>query len=311
MLVVRDRTALPPPPERGRVVTIGVFDGVHLGHAAILKETVARARALKAEAAVLTFTTHPRALLSDETPVSICSIEQRLELLQKHGIEFVAALPFDESIRKLTPLSFLTDLIGGRIGGKALVLGHDAHFGKNRKGNADFAREKEWDVTEVPAVMVHDVRASSGQVRTAVLEGRLADAAAFLGRDFNIRGTVVRGDGRGRSIGFGTANLQLHHELKPPRGVYAGYVTLEGVEHPAVTNIGVRPTVGGTAETVEVHVPSWKTELYDRTLDVFVISKLRDERKFKDIDALKSQIARDVDNARAAYLAKQVKFDLV
>lgn len=306
MQIIRDRQALGTPPECGRVVTLGVFDGVHLGHVAILRETVARARELKAEPAVLTFTTHPRTLVSEETPLSICSIEQRLELLGRNGIEFVAAIPFDESVRKMTPLAFLTDLIGGRMGGRALVLGNDAHFGKNRKGNADFAREREWNVTEVPSVIVQEARVSSGRIREAVLESRLTDAAACLGRDFTIRGTVVRGDGRGRTLGFGTANLQLHQDLKPPRGVYGGFVVLDGSEHPAVINIGVRPTFDGERETVEMHVPGWRDDLYDRVLDVALVGRVRDEKKFDSPESLKSQIARDVDNARALYLARKM-----
>ncbi|MBI3820914.1 MAG: riboflavin biosynthesis protein RibF [Planctomycetes bacterium] len=306
MHVIRDREFISSAPRAKRVVTIGVFDGVHIGHRAILKETVARAKALGAEPAVLTFTTHPRTLLAEETPPLICSVDQRIELLEKAGIQFTAAIPFDESIRKTSALSFLTDLLGSRMGAVALVLGHDGRFGKHRKGDAAFARERGWEVAEVPAVVIQETRVSSGQVRSAVSEARMADASTYLGREFNLRGTVVRGDGRGRSLGFGTANLQLHHDLKPPRGVYSGYLALDGGEHMTVVNIGTRPTFDGAAETVEVHVPGWHADLYDRTLDVFLLGKVRDERKFKSPESLKSQIACDIDNARALYLARNL-----
>lgn len=304
MNIYKDRTALTAPPACGRVVTIGVFDGVHLGHAAILSETVRRAKALAAEAAALTFTTHPRALISGEAPPLICALGQRLEFMEAIGIQTAFALPFDETMRNLRPESFLEEFMKRQLGARALVLGHDARFGRHRKGDAEFAKSKGFDITEVEPVIVNQVRASSGQVRNAVLEGRLADAAALLGRDFNIRGIVEKGHGRG--IGFATANLNLQHDLKPPRGVYSGYTVVDGAHHLAVLNIGVRPTFEGGEETIEVHIPGWSEDLYGQTLDVSLVALIRQERKFRNVESLKSQIAQDIDHARAAYLGRNI-----
>lgn len=291
-------------------MTIGVFDGVHTGHIAILQETVKRAREIQAEPAVLTFRSHPRELISGQAPPSILSIDQRLKIFEREGIKLTAAIPFDEEMRNLRADEFLEDFLQKELGAKALVLGHDSRFGKNRKGDAEYARDRGWDVYEVPQVTVNNIRASSGHVRDAIAAGRLADAAALLGRDVTLCGIVVKGDGRGRSLGFGTANLQLQHEIKPPRGVYAASVNIGGGERLAIVNIGVRPTFNGTNETVEVHIPCWTRDLYGEVLVVTLIAKVRGEKKFSSPEALKSQIAQDVDEARAIYLARNVNLTI-
>lgn len=310
MKVVFERAQIPPPPEDGRVVTIGVFDGVHVGHVAILRETVRTAAAMGAEPAVLTFRSHPRALISGEAPPSICSLEQRLQLFDLYGIRVAVALPFEEELRNLRADQFLEEIVQKELGARALVLGHDSRFGKNRKGDAEYARDRGWEVHVVPPVLINNVRASSGHVRDAIHAGRLDDAAALLGRPVTLRGTVVRGDGRGKSLGFGTANLQLHHEAKPPHGVYAASVTVGGGERLAVVNIGTRPTFGENRETVEVHIPCWTKDLYGEVLDVTLISKVRGEKRFPSPDSLKFQIARDIDEARAIYISRDVNIPI-
>lgn len=298
MLRTFERKRLPPPPPGGRVVTLGVFDGVHVGHAAILDRTIASARARGAGSAVITFRRHPRRLLAGSEPPTITSLEHRLLLFERRGVDLALALPFDAELRETTAESFLDVLLRAELGAVALVFGHDARFGKDRRGDAAFARERGWPVEVVPAVMVNGVRASSGAVRAAIAEGRLGDAASLLGRAPSLLGTVVRGDGRGRSLGFATANLDLHHELRPPRGVYAGACEIDGVDRAAVVNVGVRPTVDGSGvETVEAHVPGWTDDLYGRHLEVRLIERLRGEQRFPDVGALRAQIARDAARA--------------
>ncbi len=292
-----DRKRLPSPAAGGAVTTLGVFDGVHLGHRAVLQETLRRARALGALATVVTFRRHPRRLLAGTEPPTITSLEHRLLLFEEIGIDTTLALPFDEEIRDLSAEDFLDQLLRRELGTRALVFGHDARYGKGRRGDAELARAHGWEATVVPPLVVNGVRASSGAVRAAIREGRLDDAAALLGRRPSLLGTVVRGEGRGRGLGFATANLDLHHELRPPRGVYSGDVTLGGSVRAAVLNVGVRPTLGGRDESVEVHVPGWVDDLYGERLEVRLGERLRDEEKFPSLDALRTQLALDVERA--------------
>jgi len=305
LIAAFDRRRLPPPPTAGRVVTIGVFDGVHVGHAAILATTAEQARAAGGEAAVVTFRRHPKTLLAGSSPPLITSLEHRLALFERHGVDLALALAFDEEIRDTSAEDFLRKIVRDELGGRALVLGPDSRFGKGRRGDAELAKSLGFPVTVVSPVLVGGARASSGVVRKAIAEGRLDDAAALLGRQPSLLGTVVHGDGRGRSIGFATANLDLHHELKPPRGVYAGAVELEGCLRAAVLNLGVRPTVDGTRETVEVHVSGWSRDLYGSHLEVFLFGKLRDEKRFDSLDALRAQIARDAAVAESVFAKRR------
>jgi riboflavin kinase/FMN adenylyltransferase len=294
---------VPPPPAPGRVATIGVFDGVHAGHAAIFAETIRQARETGGESLVLTFTTHPRQALFGAAPPTICSVEERLTRIAALGIDVTVAVPFDDRIRSTPASEFLSEILGRRLGVKALVLGHDARFGKGREGDAAFARNLGWPVKVVGPVAARGLRVSSGAVRSAITEGRLDDAATLLGRRPTLRGVVVKGDGRGRELGFPTANLALDHALRPPRGVYAVRVELDGEAKPAVVNIGIRPTFGRSEELIEVHVPGWSGDLYGRTLEVSLLARLREELRFASAADLKRQIAADVAAALSSYSA--------
>lgn len=290
-----DRADLvPPPPPGGRVATQGVFDGVHLGHAAILAETVRQARARGAESLVLTFATHPRLLLSGAAPPSIGSVSERLERIAAFGVDVAVVVPFDAQLRDLAADVYLREFLGARLGVKALVLGDDARFGRAREGNAAYARTRGIPVTVVEAVLVGRTRASSGAVRAAIAEGRLDDAAALLGRRPTLRGEVVRGDGRARRLGFPTANLRLEHGLRPPHGVYAASIVLDGARRPAVVNIGIRPTFEGAGESVEAHVLGWSGDLYGRAVELELHTRLREERAFESPEALARQISLDI-----------------
>jgi riboflavin kinase/FMN adenylyltransferase len=294
---------VPPAPAPGRVATIGVFDGVHAGHAAIFAETIRQAREAGGESLVLTFTTHPRQALFGAAPPTICSVEERLTRIAALGIDVTVAVPFDDRIRSTPASEFLSEILGRRLGVKALVLGHDARFGKGREGDASFARNLGWPVTVVGPVSARGLRVSSGAVRSAITEGRLDDAATLLGRRPTLRGAVVKGDGRGRELGFPTANLALDHALRPPRGVYAARVELDGEAKAAVVNIGIRPTFGRSEEVVEVHVPGWTGDLYGRTLEVSLLAAIREELRFASAADLKRQIAADVAAALSSYSA--------
>jgi len=297
---------LGPPPARGSVVSIGVFDGVHLGHQAILAANLARARELGAEPVVVTFTAHPKQLLLGHAPRTLTTLEHRLELFRRAGIERTLALEFDAALREVSAEEFVERILIRGLGARAFVLGFDSKFGRERRGTPALLRELGFDVTVVDKVQVGQRAVSSTAIREAVELGDLDGARAMLGRPVSVLGTVVHGDALGRQLGFPTANLDLHHELHPPPGVYFGWagVYSEGrAEHcfGALANIGVRPTLGhsGAARPrVEVHLLDFHGELYGASLEFVFLGRLRGEQRFPDLEALEQQIARDVLDAR-------------
>ena len=302
---------LPPPTERGAVTSVGVFDGVHLGHLAILAANRARALELGARATVVTFGSHPKAVLLGRAPRTLTSLEHRLELFRRAGIEQTLVLHFDEALRSRSAESFVDEDLIGRLGTRAFVLGFDSKFGAGRRGTPEFLRARGHDVTVVPKVVVDGRAVSSTAIREAVELGDLAGAARMLGRGVSVFGEVVHGDALGRELGFPTANLDLHHELHPPPGVYAcrvrsgrcaSVLSPSGADLPAVCNIGTRPTVTGGAPSVprvEVHLLDFEGDLYGRSLEAEFVERLRDERRFSGPQELREQIAKDVERARS------------
>lgn len=290
--------SLPAP-----VVAFGVFDGVHLGHQAVLAEVVAWARQLGGTAVAMTFDRHPQVVLRGAPVATITSMEHRLVQIARTGADLALVLPFTTDLAQLSPEQFLDRFLGTELRAKGLILGFDQRFGFHAAG--DFARAKAWgdthgvEVRRGPEVVRAGSKVSSSAIRMAIASGRLDDAAAMLGRAPSLMGTVVHGDGRGGKIGVPTANLDLHHELLPPRGVYLASCAIDGAPRKAVVNIGQRPTFGtGRADTVEAHVLDWSGDLYGRDLEVVLVRKLRDERKFEGVEALVAQIRADIAEAR-------------
>lgn len=316
MIVSRERDGVPPAPAGGSVVSVGVFDGVHLGHQEILRRNVEHARALGAVPTVVTFREHPKSVLLGRAPRTLTSLAHRLELFRRAGIEHTVALTFDEELRQVPAREFARGFLVERLGARRFVLGFDGKFGRDREGTPEFLRSMGFDVEVVPQVVLAGRAVSSTAIREAVELGDLAGASRMLGRPVAVYGDVVHGDGRGREIGFPTANLDLHHELRPPPGVYACFARRVGderaprgstdVEHPrrpAVANVGFRPTLGGVrpdAAVVEVHVLDFSGDLYGQHLELEFVALLREERRFPDLTALARQIAADVAHARAA-----------
>ncbi|MFN0006878.1 MAG: riboflavin biosynthesis protein RibF [Planctomycetota bacterium] len=315
MIVSLERAGLPAPPAGGSVVSVGVFDGVHLGHQAILAENVAQSAALGAAATVVTFRHHPKGVLLGRAPRTLTSLEHRLELFRRAGISHTVALTFDEDLKNVPADSFAREFLGSRLGARRFVLGFDSKFGRGREGTPERLREWGLDVVVVTKVLVSDRPVSSTAIREAVELGDLDGAARMLGRPVAVYGDVVAGDGRGRSIGFPTANLDLHHELHPPPGVYACRARIvrggpadlaeQGRRFPAVTNVGFRPTFTKSMEAsagaplVEVHLLDFEGDLYGRHLELEFHAFLRAERRFPDLDSLRAAIAQDVERSRA------------
>ncbi len=309
MIVTSELAGIPAPPAGGAVVSVGVFDGVHLGHQAILAANVARARELGARPTVVTFRGHPKELLLGRAPRTLTTLRHRLALFRRAGIEHTVALTFDERLRGTPAEQFAREVLAERLGTRALVLGFDSKFGRDRAGTPELLARLGYDVQVVPKVQVGERAVSSTAIREAVELGDLPAAERMLGRRVSVFGDVVRGASLGRELGFPTANLDLHHELHPPPGVYAcrvrriGPGDVEDVRsvHAAVCNIGYRPTVESTRPErplVEVHLFDFEDDLYGEELELEFVRHLRPERRFPDVEALREQIARDSRAAR-------------
>ena len=313
--VVRDARVAAPSAE-GRVVVIGNLDGVHRGHARVLDRAAERAHGGPHELAVLTFEPHPAAVLGGSAPQRLTRLTRKVELLARHGVQLVAAQKFDHAFAALSPEAFVEEILAQGLAARVVVVGHDFRFGARRAGDLEVLRalgaKGGFDV-EVQEV-VADARGplSSTRVRAALFDGDLDDVRAVLGRPHAIEGVVVTGDKRGRTIGFPTANLGEVEEALPAHGVYAIVADRalradSAAEHVAfargVANVGLRPTIsgGGVHPSVEVHLfdlPEGETDLYGDALRVHFVARLREERRFPGLDALKAQIAADAAQAR-------------
>lgn len=300
---------LEPFPVKARdappaVVTIGNFDGVHLGHQALVRTARARSDARRETCLALTFDPHPAAVLHpDRAPLRLMTVAQKGDLLAGLGIDVLAVLPFTRAVAGLSPADFAASVLRGALGARAVVVGEGFRFGKGRSGEVfdleRLGRDLGFDVVAVAAVLHGGVRVSSTRVRESLLAGDVEAAAGLLGRPYFVDGRVVRGDGRGRTLGIPTANLAVENEILPREGVYAALVGHgAGASCPAVVNRGRRPTFGGGAPTTEAHLLDFAGDLYDQTLRVSFVSRLRDERAFSGRDALVTQIQADVEAAR-------------
>lgn len=290
----------------GAVVSIGVFDGVHLGHQAILEANRRAADELGIEATVITFRRHPKGVLLGHSPKTLTTLEHRLELFRRAGIDHAVGLSFTPALRELGVEEFVQRVAIEGLGVRRFVLGFDSKFGRDREGTPERLRELGFEVEVVPKVVIGGRAVSSTAIREAVELGDLDGGARMLGRPISVMGRVVRGSELGREIGFPTANLDLHHELHPPPGVYAVRVILLGaepdpVEVLGVCNIGFRPTVAGDAAVapiVEVHLLNYEGDLYGQRIEVSFVAHLRSEHRFPNLEALTAQIAKDVARAR-------------
>jgi riboflavin kinase/FMN adenylyltransferase len=293
------------------VLTIGNFDGLHVGHRAIMEIVIERARALDGEAVVFTFHPHPRKVLRpDRAPRLLTTIEQKAELLEQAGVDVLIVEPFDRDFAATSPDRFVEEYIYRRIRPMEVYVGYDFHFGRDREGSMRLLTETGprlgFAVTIIPEVTQGERDVNSTRIRDLLEEGQVDEAGELLGRPFSVRGVVVKGDGRGRGIGFPTANLDAENEVLPAAGVYAGELRfLDGGEPPrgslkaAVANVGVRPTFrDDQGFLAEAHLIDFEGDLYGRRVELAFRHRLRSEQKFPDVEALREQIARDVAEAR-------------
>lgn len=296
-----------PPDGPGPVVSIGNFDGVHHGHRWLLGQVVDKARALGVPACIYTFDPPPRVVLAPgQHRPRILAWTDKVRLLGEVGIDHVVVERFTRAFAQHPPEWFVDEILGQRLHPSAMVVGYDFRFGRARAGGLDLIRKRLPDVP-IEQVDAHqmDGVVSSSRIREVVAEGEVAEAARLLGRPHFVRGTVVPGEQRGRRIGFPTANVETDAELVPPAGVYAVRAQVDsGDVFDAVANLGVRPTFGGGAFSIEVHLLDWSGDLYGRELTVSFVQRIRGERRFADAEALKQQIRLDAEAARQAFGAR-------
>ncbi|MFZ1398883.1 MAG: bifunctional riboflavin kinase/FAD synthetase [Candidatus Promineifilaceae bacterium] len=284
-------------------VAVGSFDGVHLGHRAVLQAMISEAKAVGARTAVLTFFPHPKRVLQQMTePYYLGTLDERVGLLASLGIDLIITHPFNDTVRHTRAATFVDELC--RYLDMRQLWGGNFALGYKREGDIPFLRalgaERGYTVQQVEAMVLwQGERVSSSRIRRSLLEGDLAEVNGCLGRPYCVSGTVVEGKKLGRTIGFPTANVGFWHEqLLPSNGVYATTAWLGNERHLAATNVGVRPTVNGHAVTVEAHLLDFDADIYGRTLRLEFIDRIRPEMKFAGLDALKAQIAADVAQVR-------------
>jgi len=288
---------------RPSVVALGVFDGVHLAHRAILGAAVEAARAVDVTALACTFDRHPMEILHPErAPVPITTLEERLELIAEVGVEATVVLTFSRELASLEPEAFVKDMLLSRLHARGIVVGFNHRFGRGARGDArllqSLAERLGFEARVVPPLEIDGVPVSSTEIRSALQRGDVQRAAQFLGRPYGIGGSVTAGAGRGRTLGFPTANLAADRPLLVPTGIHGGRLAEDGRQHRAVVNVGFRPTFGETSLAIEAHLLDFSGDLYGRQVRLTFVDRLRDEMRFASVEALKAQIERDVAAAR-------------
>lgn len=296
-------------PDKDTILTIGVFDGVHLGHKHLLTKLIERARELNLLSVVVTFDPHPQKLLSPKTELPfLTSLEQRKALLRDAGAEAVIILPFTQELAQLSARGFV-ELLKDYLRLKELVIGPDFTLGRSREGNVSTLRKLGEDmgftVTVVPPVRINGEMVSSTAIRGALAGGNLERVHSLIGRPFSLHGKVVHGESRGAKLDYPTANLEIEPEQAlPAEGVYATWAYIGSRAYESVTNIGRRPTFGGGKSVVEVYILGYWGSLYGEELKIDIMERLRAEKKFNSVEALKRQIAEDVARGRAILESK-------
>jgi riboflavin kinase/FMN adenylyltransferase len=284
-------------------VTVGTFDGVHLGHRILLEKLVTKAKEINGKSVVVSFDPHPREVLQggNNTIKLLTTLSERAEMLRQLGVDEMVVIPFDRDFSLMSSEDFIEKIVYQKIGLKHFIIGYDHQFGKNREGSIATVKKLgemlDFQVHLINAQEVGDITVSSTTVRKALAnEGNVGLATSFLGRPYLLSGMVVHGDKRGRLLGFPTANIKVNNERKiiPARGVYAVEVEFEGNRFNGMMNIGLRPTVANSTELrLEVHIFDFNEQIYGKMLTVYFKKRIRDEQRFEGVEALKKQLIRD------------------
>lgn len=289
------------PEIRNAIVTQGTFDGVHIAHKVIIDRVKELAQQQGGETVLMTFDPHPRMVLfpDDHGLKLLTTLDEKIIALEQEGIDHLIVIPFTKDFSNQSSLQFIRDIVVNKIGTKVLVIGYDHRFGKNREGTfehlKEFAPIYGFDVVEIPELDVDEVAISSTRIRKALEAGDVVMASKYLGRYFEVSGKVMRGKQLGRTIGYPTANIKIEDPNKqlPADGVYAVQVFFNNHWFNGMMNMGYRPTVDGKTHAIEVHLFDFNADLYDQTITIRYVDKLRDEMKFNGLDELKNQLEKD------------------
>ncbi len=287
------------------IITIGTFDGVHIGHQKILGQLINASKKKNQTSVVLTFFPHPRMVLQKDSNIKLINtIDEKSDLLKKLGLEELIIHPFNRNFSRLTAFEFVRDVLVNKLNISKLIIGYDHHFGKNREGNfeqlQEYGKMFGFELEEIPAQNLNDVAVSSTKIRNALANGKIEKATNYLGYHYTLTGEVVTGNNLGAKIGYPTANISIKEDYKliPKTGVYVVKSNIEGKNFYGMMNIGNRPTIEGKHQTIEVNFFDLDENLYGKTIQTELLKFLRDEQKFDSVDDLKEQLHRDKINAR-------------
>lgn len=282
------------------ILTLGTFDGVHIGHKKILKKITQNTENQKYESLVLTFFPHPRMVLQDHSDIQLLNtIDEKIDLLGKIGIQNLVIHPFDEAFSRLTAEEFVSSILVDRFHIQKIVIGHDHRFGRNRTANIDdliaFGKQYGFEVEQISVQEINAISVSSTKIRNALLEGDMALSNDYLGYDYFLTGSVVKGKQLGRTIDFPTANLKIEEDYKliPKNGVYIVKSLIDGQTIFGMMNIGFNPTVNGKKQSIEVHYFDFNSDLYNQKIRVSILQRIRSEQKFESVDLLREQLKKD------------------
>lgn len=289
------------------VITIGTFDGVHEGHKKIIDALIDEARSIQGEAVIITFHPHPRKIVNPNEHLQLINtLEEKIELLGKSGIDHLVIVPFNENFSSQSADEYIENFLIAKFHPHTIIIGYDHHFGKGRKGNfmllAQKADQYNYRLLEIPKYILHEVAVSSTQIRNALLQSDIETASNLLGYDFFFEGIVIKGDQLGRKLGYPTANLQYldSDKIHLGHGVYAAYAKVEDVVYKGMLSIGNRPTLANSNERVEINIFDFDNEIYGENVRVIVKKYLRCQEKYSSLDELKTQLAIDKENSLAA-----------
>lgn len=286
--------------EKESILTIGTFDGVHIGHNKILKRLIQDSKKNNLSSLVMTFFPHPRMILNKSHEIKmIDTIDEKINLLEKTGLDNLIIHPFDNNFSKIRAKEFVEEILVKKLKIKEIIIGYDHKFGKDREASVEdlkkFGKDYMFTVKEIPAQEIDSIAISSTKIRNAILNGEIEKCNKFLGRNFILTGKVVYGEGLGKKIDFPTANIEIKETYKiiPKNGVYLVKTKINSNTYFGMMNIGIRPTVGGRNKSLEIHFFNFKDNIYGKNVSIEIIKKIRDEEKFSSIDQLKIQLKKD------------------
>ena len=286
--------------EKESILTIGTFDGVHIGHNKILTKLVEESKKNNLSSLIMTFFPHPRMVLQKSQEIKmINTMDEKIHLFEKTGVDNLIIQPFDENFSKIRAKKFVEEILVKKLKIKHIIIGYDHRFGKDREASVDdlkkFGLNYMFTVEEIAAQEIHSIAISSTKIRNAILKGEIKKCNEYLGRNFMLTGEVVHGDGLGKKINFPTANIEIPETYKiiPKNGVYLVKAIINSEIYFGMMNIGVRPTIGGKNKSLEIHFFNFKDNIYNKTISVEIICKIRDEEEFSSIDELKIQLKKD------------------